>query len=207
MMATWRRAYGWRTPFCIDFAFRGRIAQQIGGVIGGDQFRAAKIKPLAAKSRDALIGGEQRLSRTCAEAANHFWLDGGKLAQQERGADADFVLVGQAIFGRAAFHHVADVNILAAERHRFDHLGEKFSRAAYKRLALHVFIVAGAFADENQLGFGIANAEYELRAAFVQAAARAFAEVGANVVESFAGHTFGGFKQRGAGRRGNNGQR
>jgi len=46
-----------------DIAFRGRIAQQIGGVIGGQQFSSAKFQPLAAKLRDAAIGLQQRFLR------------------------------------------------------------------------------------------------------------------------------------------------
>src|SRR5580704_3174014 len=37
-----------------DFALRIRISQQVSGVIRGDQFRAAEIKPLAAKTGDSL---------------------------------------------------------------------------------------------------------------------------------------------------------
>jgi hypothetical protein len=151
-----------------------------------------------------LIGGEQSLRGAGAEAANHFRLNGRELTQQERRADGDFVFIGKAIFGRAAFHDVADVDVLAAKRHCFDHLREKFSCAADEGLALDIFIVAWAFADENEFGFGISDAEYEFGARFVQAAARAFAEVGANVVERFVGHAFGCFKKRGAGRDGNN---
>jgi hypothetical protein len=73
-------------------------------------------------------------------------------------------------------------------------LGEQFSSAADERFALHVFIVARAFADENQFCFGISDAEDELRARFVETAACAFAEIGADVVERFAGYAFGGFK-------------
>ena len=61
------------------------------------------------------------------------------------------------------------------------------------------------FADENQLGFGIPDAEYEFGARFVQAAARAFAQVGANVFERFAGHAFGRFEEGGAGGNGDDG--
>jgi len=144
------------------------------------------------------------LGRTRAEATNHFRLNGRKLPQQERGADGNFVFVGETIFRWAAFHDVADVDVLAPERHCFDHLGEEFSRAADERLALDVFIVPRAFAHEDELGFGVSDAKNELSPRFVQMAARAFAEIGANVVERFVGHAFGCFKERGAGRDGDN---
>src|ERR1700693_3987445 len=55
-----------------DFALRIRIPQQVSGVIGGDQFRAAEIKPLAAKTRNSLSCLQKRLSGTASQSANHF---------------------------------------------------------------------------------------------------------------------------------------
>ncbi len=101
---------------------------------------------------------------------------------------------GQAIFRRAAFHDVADVHVFAAQAHCFDHLREKFSGAADEWLALHVFVMAGAFTDEDEFGFRIAHAEDDFVARLVQAAARALAEIGANVVERFSDLAFRGFE-------------
>jgi hypothetical protein len=78
-------------------------------------------------------------------------------------------------------------------------LGKEFSCATDEWFALDIFIVARAFADEHQFCFGISYAEYELGARFMQAAARAFAEVGANVVKRFADYAFGGFEEGRAG--------
>src|ERR1700734_2786868 len=63
-----------------DFALRSRIAQQIRGVLGGDQFRAAEIKPLAAKTRDTLRGLQQCLRGATSQGANYFWPDYVNLA-------------------------------------------------------------------------------------------------------------------------------
>ena len=95
-----------------DFAFRGGIAQQIGGVIRGHQFRAAIIEPLAAKSRNSLVV----FRSACAAArrgSNHFRLNHIQLAKQKRRAGRDFVFLRHAIFRRAALHDVADVNLFA----------------------------------------------------------------------------------------------
>ena len=103
---------------------------------------------------------------------------------------------GSAIFRRAAFHDVADVDVFSLQAHRFDHLRQKFSGAADEGEALHVFIVAGAFADKNQFGFGIAVAEDDFVACFVKFAARAFAEIGANLEKRVAGNFVKCFEQR-----------
>ena len=59
-------------------------------------------------------------------------MDGIDLAHQEGGAGGDFVSLGHAIFWRAAFDYVADVDVFALQAHCFDHLGEKFAGAAYE---------------------------------------------------------------------------
>ena len=142
-------------------------------MIGGDEFGAAEVEPFAAEARNSLRGLQQRLRRASTEGADHFGTDHVELAHQERRARGDFVLFRQAIFGRAAFHHVADVDISALESHGFDHLREQFAGAADEWLALNIFIVARAFADEDEIGFRIAHTEHELGAALVQLAARA----------------------------------
>ena len=130
-----------------------------------------------------LLVSQQRLRRRNCPGTDHFRLDYVELAQQGRRAGGDFVFFREAIFRRAAFHHVADVNVVAAQAHGFDHLREQFSRAADEGLALTIFIVAGAFADENQIGFRVADAEDDVAAPFVEFAARAIADVGADAVE------------------------
>src|SRR6202007_1015215 len=113
------------------------------------------------------------------QAADHLRLNACELPQQKWRANGNFVLIGQAIFRRTALHDVADVDGLAPKRHRFDQLREKFSRSPDERLTLHIFVVPGPFAYEDQLRFGISDAKYNLGARFVQTAARAFTEIGA----------------------------
>ncbi len=94
------------------------------------------------------------------------------------------VALRRAIAGRTAFHDVGDVDILAANAHGFDHVVEQLSGAAHEGLALRVFVGAGAFAHEHQVGARIAHAEDDLLAALlVQFAAGAVAEVFANEFE------------------------
>jgi len=177
-----------------DFAFCAGIAQQIRGVIGGHQLSSAELKPLATEMRNAAIGLEQRLRGYAAEANDYFGSDGVQLAKQEGRANFYFVFFGGAIFGWAALHYVADVNVCALQAHGFDHLVQQFSRAADKRQTLGVFIAARAFAHENELGVGISVAEDELVAATMQFAAGAIADVGENFWERIAGDLVHGFE-------------
>jgi hypothetical protein len=156
-------------------------------MIGGHQFAAAKFEPLAAEMRDATIGFEKRLGGAGAETDDYFWRDGVELAEQERRAGLDFVGFRQAIFRRAAFYDVADVDVLALQAHGFDHLGQQFSGAAYERESLGIFVAARAFANEDQLGFWVAVTEDDFIARGVELAAGAFAEVFADFQEGVVG--------------------
>ena len=176
-------------------ALGGRIPQEIGGMIGGEKRHAAKFEPLAAETRNGLLCAEQGLERDGAKANNDLRMDDVELAKKERRAGFDFVGLGRAIFRRTAFDNVADVDILAAETHGFDHLREQFSGAADERQALDIFIVARAFADENEFRRGAARAEYDVGALLAELAAFAVADVGANAFESVAGDALGGFEQ------------
>src|SRR5580704_5142207 len=159
-----------------DFTLRVWISQQVSRMIGGNQFRAAKLKPLAAKTGDALGGLQKSLRRAASQAANYFRTDHINLAEKKGRASGDFIFFGQAIFRRAAFHHVANVNIFAAQAHGFDHLREQFPGAADERFAFDIFVVPGTFADENQFRFQVANAENNIGSGFVQCATRAIAD-------------------------------
>src|SRR6202050_5853369 len=167
-----------------DFALCRRIAQQVGRVVRRDQLGTVVIEPFAAEARDALRGLKHRLGRAAAEGTDYFRRDDAKLAEKIRRAGGDFVFFREAIFGRAAFDDVADVAVGALPAHGFDNRRQKLSGAAHERLALFVFVAAGAFADENQRGFRIADAEDDILARFVPLAERA---VRADVLAARAG--------------------
>ena len=118
-----------------------------------------------------------------AEGADDFGADRRKLAVEELAADLHFIRFRGAILRRTALHHVGDINVLAKQfdafllRRVFDHLGEQLSGAADEGDALRVLVGAGAFADENQRGLRIANAEDDLIAAFGEAATATIAHV------------------------------
>src|ERR1700691_1800231 len=124
-------------------------------MVCGNELRAPEIEPFAAKARDALGGLEKGLRGATAEAADYFRLDHGELAHEKGRAGDDFVLFRQAVFRGAALHHIADIDILAAQAHGLDHLSEQFSGATDEWLALKIFVAPGALANENKLRFGI----------------------------------------------------
>ena len=164
-----------------DLAFGRRVAKQVSGMICGEQFSATKFEPLSAKLGNAAIGLQQSLRGAGAKADDHFGRNNVELAQQEWRALLDFVALWQAIFRWAALHHVADVHISSVQAHRFNHLIQQFSRAADEGQALHVLIVAGAFANENEVGFRITVGENDGVPGAMQLAARAFAKIFAHL--------------------------
>jgi len=180
-----------------DIGLGGGIAEEIGRMVGGHEFAAAPILPFAAVLGDAAIGLEKGFGGASAEANYHFGIDYVELAKEEGRTGLDFVGLGGAIFRGAALNDVADVHVFALQAHSFDHLRKKFSSAADERKALKVFIGAGTFTNEDKLSMGIAVAEDEFVATFVELAAGTFAEVFADFQEGVAGDFF--FEERKSG--------
>src|ERR1700735_3226007 len=172
-------------------------------MVCGNQFRAAEVKPLAPEPRDTLGRLQKRLRSATPEAANYFRPDYINLPEEKRRASCDFVFFRQAVFRRAAFHYVADVNVFSAQSHRLDHLRKKFSSAAHERLAFNIFIAARPFADENQLRFHAADSENDIRAALVQLAASAIPNRFSNELKGVAFDPIARFEQRRRARRRN----
>src|ERR1700683_155490 len=169
-------------------------------MVGGHQFSAPKVQPLTAKMGNAAIGFEQCLRSTCTEANDHLRSDRIELPQQERRAGFDFVGFGQAIFRRSALHDVADVDVFALQTHRFDHLREQFPGAPDERQALRIFVAAWSFADKDKLSFGTAVTEDDFVPRAVQFAARALAEIVANLEQRVVCDPVHGIEQRHFGR-------
>ena len=177
--------------FCRSFQTSGfgrRIAQQIGWVIRGQQLAPAPLLPFTAILRNAARGLQQRFRRHRAQANNHFRIDRINLAQQVWRAGLHFVRLWRAIFRRTAFHYVADVHIFSLQAHRLNHLRQKFPGASHERQALRVFIRSRPFADKHQLSFCAAVAEHKLVSFLMQLAARAVAEVLANLQQRIVLH-------------------
>ena len=156
-------------------------------MISGQHFVSAKIQPLPAKLRNAAVRLQQRLRSGRSEADNHFRLQRIQLPEQKWRTFFDFVRLGLAISRRTALHHIADVDILTLQAHGFNHLRQKFSRASDKWQSLFVFVRAGTFAHEYQLGLRASIAKHNLVARRMQFAARAFAKILADFQQRVAG--------------------
>src|SRR5207237_1144919 len=106
-------------------------------------------------------------------------------------ARGELVRLGIAVVGRPALHRVADVDVLAAQAHRLDHLGEELSRLPHEGLALLVLVLPGPLAYEHEPRAGIADPEDEVGAALVELAAGAIAELLAHRFEADEGKLAG----------------
>ncbi len=147
-------------------------------MVGDRQTRAAEIEPASAQPGHGLVQAEQAARRHRAQRDNRLRLDHGDLAQQERRAGFDLLALRRAVSRRAALHDVRDIHLLALQAHGLDHLVEQLPGASDERTPLLVFVRARAFADEHQLGVGIAFAEDDgLPSLACQHTARTLAQV------------------------------
>ena len=106
------------------------------------------------------------------------------LRLEEGLAGGDLVGLRVAVPRRAALHHVRDVDLLAPEAHRLDHLREELPGLADEGLALRVLVGARPLAHEHELRPRVADPEHEGRAAACELAARALADVAARRASS-----------------------
>ena len=144
--------------FALGFLIVG--AEQVGRVVGDHQRNIVPLMPLATKLRDSVLAAQERLCCRGTERADGFWFDGGSLAEEELAADLHFVGFGSSVLRRAAFHHVADVDIGSLERDTFfggsafDHLSEQLTSTPDERYALGIFIGTWTFTAKTSPCFG-----------------------------------------------------
>lgn len=175
-----------------DFTFGSGIPQEIGRMIRGKQGQAAEFKPLTAQARNGLLRANQRLEGHSAEANNRFRTNHVQLAIQKRGAGLDFVGLRRSIFRRPTFDHVANVNLVSTQTHRFDHLREQLARSTDERQSLDIFVAARPFTDKDELCVLDAGAKHDVCAFLTQLASLAVPDVSANSFERVALDPFGG---------------
>src|SRR5207245_7912562 len=82
-----------------------------------------------------------------------------ELPLEERLAGEQLVGLGVAVVRRAALDGVADVDVLAPQAHRLDHLRQQLAGLAHERVTLQVLVLARRLADEHQARLGAADAE------------------------------------------------
>ena len=153
-----------------DFAFLGRrlVPQQIRGMIRDHQRRAVVGMPSAAQIPHRSSRAKQALNRYRTQRHDHLRLNNVDLFDEIWTAGLHLQRRRRPISKRSgrrvrpAFQDVRDVNVGPREAHRLDNFREQLTGASHERLALRVLIRARRFADEHQVGIGIADAENSL---------------------------------------------
>ena len=115
-----------------DLAFdgQGRVAQQIGRMVGEHDWHALKFVPLPAEILHPgfLRQAQQPVDRGVAQRDDDLGFYDVELRAQERQRKGDLLWRRLAVapLGRhfgAPFHHVADVNLLARQTHYLNDFG------------------------------------------------------------------------------------
>jgi hypothetical protein len=152
----------------------GGIAEQERGVERGHHRNLALEElPAAAKARDALARPEEALHRRRPERDDHLRLESHELLLQVRHAREHLLGLRLAVVRRPALHDVADVDLVAVETHRADHLVEQLARLADERKALLVLVGAGPLSHEAESRRAGSPSEHRLDALGVEGAAGA----------------------------------
>ncbi len=144
---------------------------------GADQRRPAPGEPFAAQTGDGLGGGKESLRGAGAQSTNRPGRESLELTKEEWGAGLDLNRKRRPVVGRTALYHVSDVDLFSPETERLDHVIEEFARSANKGSPLPVLIKTRTFPHEDQSGSRRALAKDNLRAAGMQAATGALAEM------------------------------
>ena len=126
---------------------------------GRQKKSVAVSEQTAVKPRDAFPGLKQGLRGGSAKCNDEFRPHYLQLPVKDRSAGGDFAGVGCAVIRGAALDDVADVDVLAAGTHGFDHLAQQFAGAADKGPAGAVFLRPRSLTYEDQSGFGGALTE------------------------------------------------
>jgi len=147
--------------------------EKVAWMKGGADRNSIQFHPCSAKTGDGgLLRAEKSLYRGGAECDDDGGGDNGHLGPKvgqagvHLGSGRFAVATGVGGHVGAALQDVGDVDLFAGEFHGRDHFGEEFAGEADERLALFVLLGSGSFADEHQLGFGIAHAENDLSSGF-----------------------------------------
>ena len=125
------------------------------------------------------VGPDHPLGGDAAKADHDLGPQQAELLPQPR--HTGLALGGErvAVFRRAAFDDVGDIAVLAAVKVDGEQIFiQKLSAAAHEGQPLLVLALAGALADEQNLGVFGALAEHHIRAGLAQAAAAAGKAVG-----------------------------
>src|SRR6266702_911829 len=126
------------------------VPEQRGRMVRHDDRNTPEPMHVVPEGTERLLRVEERLRRRAAHGENHLRLEELDLAEQVRHARRDLVVLGLAVFGRAAFHDVADEHALARQLDRGEDLGQEFTRRADERPAGLVLDAPRPFAHDDE---------------------------------------------------------
>lgn len=139
-------------------------------MIGDHEWRVLIRMPFSAQLAHHSAGSKKSFDRGGSERNHYPWLDNGDLFLEIGEAGLHFRRGWGAIPGAAARHigptleDIRDVNVRALESHRCNYLCEKLASFPNKGFAARIFIRSWCFANEHQIGLGIADTKNRLRA-------------------------------------------
>ena len=132
---------------------------------------------LSVDARDGLAREELSHGVT-AERHDDLGAEHGEMATQPHVAGDDFVRERIAVLGRSVANHVRDEDFPAVETDAGEELVEELPCRPHERLALHVLVVAGRLAEEEEARFARPVAGDRLTCAPVERARSARPDLG-----------------------------
>ena len=166
--------------------FFARTTQQISRMISYHGWNAVVFVPLAAKGLHRLFGFQKLLGSDSAKAADDARGDDLNLLFEIADALGDLAGDRIAVVRGAALEDVANVDVVAGQAHTLgDDVVEEFSGSSDEGEALLVLVVAGGFADKDQMGSEIAAAKNGVGAGLVKGALGAGFDFGFEGFKSF----------------------
>ena len=129
-------------------------------MIGGHKKDALFLHPFAPIPGDADLIPQHGPGRSGPQQHDHLGPHQRKLRPQIGHAGSGLLRRGHPILRRAAFHHIADVNFFPGIADGGNHFRQQLPGLAHKGQPLQIFIRAGAFANEHQIGLAIALARH-----------------------------------------------
>ena len=106
---------------------------------------------------------------------------------RKRLAGFDFIRKGISIFGWSALDDIADVHFLARKTDRLQHPGQELAGAAYEGHTLMILIATRGLSNDDQIGIGIPDTEYDAFSPFAKAASGTITQVCTDVLHGFSG--------------------
>ena len=153
-------------------AFSG-VTEKCGGVVKSHNFSTVIIKPLPVFFGYTEIALYKTHGRYSAKTYDDFGLK--KLQLRIEPLETRCLFIGErvAIFGRTAFNGIGNIYFAAIKVDHSKHVVKQFSCTSYKRLALQIFLLAGAFTYEQNLSILAAYAENNVCAGLTKLAVSA----------------------------------